>query len=146
MAVESSASGWVLESWCASLSQVLESLTGAPTQVSHREVPPDTAGVETLPPADVLWWEQPLSLEGQPVVCVGTPAAAWRQIGERVLRASGLDNATEQDWRSTFLEVLRQTLAGLAASLGNRLGRDVRCEGGTRFREDRPPGGLRRSR
>jgi len=128
MAQEPSSAGWILENFSGALARVLESLTGAPPQISFRlaeEPPRRTAAV-----SDTLWWEQPLSLEGQPAVWVGAPGTTWRQIGAQVLHASGIESPTDADARSTFLEVLAQSFARLATSLGDRLGKEVSCEGG----------------
>ena len=134
MTQKPSPAGWLVENWCNALARVLGSLTGAPPRISFRLAEPP--GQRTAAAPDTLWWEQPLSLEGRPAVYVGATAPAWRQIGERVLRASGVESPTDADTRSSFLEVLSQSLAGLAASLGNRLGKEVRCEGGQEVLEE----------
>jgi len=128
---------WLLESLSASLSAVLESLAGARPEVAARLTQaPRPAGEAAL--ADLLWWEQPFSLEGRPSVWMGAPDQAWREIGLHLLRASGIDDAGESDARSTYLEVLSQALSGLASAIGGRLGQDVGCEDGREVLD--PPG------
>ena len=128
---------WVLESWSASLAQVLESLTGVRPETSFRLMEKTASPAEVILPPDALWWEQPFSLEGQPSVWVGVPAAAWRDLGSRLMRASGRDSAADAGLRSAFLEVLGQSLGKLATSLGSRLGQPVRAAGGREILE--PP-------
>jgi flagellar motor switch protein FliN/FliY len=129
---------WLLETLSASLSAALESLAGARLEVVARMTQAPRLAAEAAALADLLWWEQPLSLEGRPSVWMGAPDQAWREIGIHLLRASGIDDAGEADARSTYLEVLSQALSGLASAIGARLGNDVSCEDGREVLD--PPG------
>jgi len=122
---------WLVETWSVSLSGVLESLAGVrPKVVAARLTEAPRPAAEAAALEDLLWWEQPLTLEGHPSVWVGAPDQTWREIGIRVLRASGIDDAGEADARSTYLEVTSQALSGLASAIGGRVGKDVGCADG----------------
>ncbi len=120
--------GWLAAAWTEALSRVLESLTGVAPLVSWS--PGAFTAERPAEAADLLWWEQPLTVAPGTTLWVGTPVEAWREIGGQVLRASGVESDTEADIRSAFFEVLGQSLSGLAQSIGQRLGREINCEGG----------------
>ena len=109
------------EEWAGLLAQILESMTdqkpGAAAKLS------DSADVGENP----LWWEQKLNLAESPLIFVGAPARVWSEFGGRTLRAAGIDTVEESDARNTYLEILNQSLSGLAQSLSGRLGREVTC-------------------
>jgi flagellar motor switch protein FliN/FliY len=128
---------WVFQGWSEALSEVIASLAGARPTVSVRLMPRPARPAEAWLEADVLWWEQPFSLEGRPAAWVGVPAPVWRQIAMRVMQASELEAGTEADLRNTFLEVLGQAFGGLASRLGEQLGKEVRAEAGHEILE--PP-------
>jgi flagellar motor switch protein FliN/FliY len=48
-----------------------------------------------------------------------------------VLSAAGVEDVTEADLRGTYLEVIRQALAGVAQSLAGLSRAEIRCEGGS---------------
>ena len=137
-----SPAGWLLENLSASLAHIMESLAGARPVVSFRLAEDPAREVKAVPPPGGLWWEQPLSLEDKPALWVGAPTQAWREIGAQVLRASGIEEVEDADARSTYLEVLGQSLSGLASSIGGRLGTEVSCEGGREV-PDPPEAGAR---
>lgn len=118
---------WLTESWAGAFSQALESMTGVRPTASWGPAEEDTSAAGS---ADSLWWEQPLSLAPNAVLWVGAPAGAWREMGAAALRAAGKDSVEEADARSTYLEILTQSLAGLAQAIGQRVGREVSCQDG----------------
>ncbi len=60
----------------------------------------------------MLWWEQPLSLGPDANIWVAAASRSWEEIGNRVLRSAGVDDATPADIRSTYLEIVNQSLSG----------------------------------
>jgi flagellar motor switch protein FliN/FliY len=109
------------EHWTGLLARVLESMGGQRPAMSW------TLGTPSAPDAGVFWWEQRLSLAETPLVYVGAPAKVWREFGERTLRAAGIETEEEADARSTYLEILGQSLSGLVQELTGRLGFEVTC-------------------
>src|SRR5581483_10619109 len=55
------------------------------------------------------------------------PAQTWNELGGRTLRAAGIETVEEPDARNTYLEVLSQSLSGLAQAIGSHLGVEVAC-------------------
>ena len=131
--------GWLVEDWAGRLAQVLEMMAG------ERPVFTVAPRGEYLPPSQppppdseaVLWWEQPLSLAPEALVWVGAPGPAWLAIGSLALRSAGLDHPEDADARKTYLEILGQSLSGLAQTLGAHLTTEVNCEPGSEVQE--PP-------
>jgi flagellar motor switch protein FliN/FliY len=87
-------------------------------------------------PADMLWWEQPLSLGAHAVFWAGAPRAAWFEIGAQVLRGAGIEVSDPQDAKNTYLEALSQACSGLAQAITRRMGKETACEKGA---EKAPP-------
>ena len=96
------------------------------------------SGPETAPEAtgEILWWAQPFSVDPEPLVWVGAPAAAWEDLGGRTLRAAGLTEVESVHARNTWTEILGQSLSVLARDIGGSLHREVNCAGG---KEQEPP-------
>jgi flagellar motor switch protein FliN/FliY len=122
--------GWLLENWTARLADSLEGMTGERPLVASR----DAEGAPD--PADMLWWEQPLSLGAQAIFWAGAPRAAWVEIGSQVLRGAGIEVTDPQDAKNTYLEALSQACSGLAQAITRRVGRETACEKGA---EKAPP-------
>jgi flagellar motor switch protein FliN/FliY len=118
---------WLTETWAGAFSRALESMTGVRPTASWGPAEEDTSAAGS---PDSLWWEQPLSLAPNAVLWVGAPAGAWREMGAAALRALGIESGEEADARSTYLEILKQSLSGLAQAIGQRVGREVSCENG----------------
>ena len=120
----------LIESFGASLAQVLESMAGQAPQV--RCDPPGPA-----PDAgDILWWEQALQISPELKIYVGSPSAAWQHAGNVTLQAAGIESVEESEARNTWIEILGQALSALARGIGGILGREVTCDGGGEHRPD----------
>ena len=63
-------------------------------------------------------------------VWVATPRETWEYAGTLTLKAAGLETVETNEARNTWLEILGQSLSGLARSIGAVLGREVTCEAG----------------
>lgn len=130
---------WLLENWTGRLAQVLESMSGERSRVTWRQSEEPVPSIQG-PPSDsgaMLWWEQSLSLAPEAALWVGAPEEAWREIGGFTLRAAGPDHAEDAETKSTYLEILGQTLSNLAHSIGVRLSSPVGCKEGKEVSE--PP-------
>ncbi|HXP88731.1 MAG TPA: flagellar motor switch protein FliN [Bryobacteraceae bacterium] len=121
---------WLIGEWISRLTAAVESMAAVRPAVtsSALEVPPEAA-----PSAQI--WRQPLPpLAG--AVWVVAPTGSAEALGGHVLHALGVEDAGEEEQRSTFRETLNQALAGLAQALTARLQREVNLAGGG---EARPP-------
>jgi flagellar motor switch protein FliN/FliY len=79
---------------------------------------------------ELLWWEQPLQVAPGATIWVATPRSTWEYAGTLTLKAAGLETVETNEARNTWLEILGQSLSGLARSIGAVLGREVTCENG----------------
>ena len=115
----------LLDEWSAGLAQVLESMTVQKAEVRWSVgVPPD-------PDPEALWWEQPLQISPEALVWIAAPRSTWEYAGTVTLKAAGLDTVELTEARNTWLEILAQSLGGLATSIGVVLGREVTCVPGS---------------
>jgi len=121
------------EEWSARLGQILESMTDQRPRVDWH--------VDSDPPMgeSMFWWAQALNLAPEPVIWVGAPEPTCLDLGTRTLRAAGIDTVEPADARNTYLEILNQSLAGVAQTLSARFHRDINCEKGAE-RADAPAG------
>lgn len=115
---------FLAEEWTRLLGQILESMTDQKPAINWEmaSTSPEAAGMQ--------WWEQRLSLADAPVLWVGAPEPALSELGARTLRAAGIDSPAPADTHNTYLEILNQSLSGLAQSLGARAGREITCATG----------------
>jgi flagellar motor switch protein FliN/FliY len=121
---------WMMEQWTAALAAAIDSMT---EQRPGVQFTPETAAPgEVSPPAgeNVLTWEQGFKDIPQPAMWVAAPEKTWLSLGQRTLRAAGIEVAEPADARNTYLEILSQSLAATAQGMGARLGKEVACERG----------------
>ena len=112
----------LLDEWTAGLAEVVASMADQKPEIRWE------AGAAPAE-QDLLWWEQPL--QGAPgAVWVATPHDTWDYAGTLTLKAAGLETVETNEARNTWLEILGQSLSGLARSIGGVLGREVTCEAG----------------
>ncbi len=90
--------------------------------------------------AKSILWQQKLSIVPDPAVWVYAPEESWTQITTGVLTSAGLDSVTEDDQRSTWSEVIQQSLSAFAAALTADVRREVTAKSGIDIAE--PPAGL----
>lgn len=119
---------WLMEQWAAALATAIESMTEERPQVEF--APAEAAAQVAAPASGALCWEQGYKDIQQPALWATAPEATWLELGARTLRAAGIDTAEPADSRNTFLEILSQSLAGVAQSLTAKLGREVSPERG----------------
>lgn len=110
--------------WTGALAEVFESMADRKPAVSWQ------AAAAPASDAALLWWEQPFHLLPASSVWVAASQAAWEQAGAMTLRAAGLETVEATEARSTWLEILSQSLVGMARAMGSLLGSEVTCEAG----------------
>ena len=110
-----------MESWCRELGQTLEMMTGSPAQVS--------LGTAPVTAAD-LWWQNSFSTEPRMTVSVGAAHDSWMAAAMTILKAAGIEEAEEDETRSTWLEILEQTASSTARHLSGGAPRPVECGSG----------------
>jgi flagellar motor switch protein FliN/FliY len=127
---------WLMEQWTAALAAAIESMTEDRPEVQFAPRG-DPATGETGESAGALCWEQGFGGIEPPAMWVTAPEKTWLELGGRTLRAAGIEAAEPADARNTYLEILSQSLAAVAQSMGARLRREVACERGA---ERKAPG------
>lgn len=75
-------------------------------------------------------WRQKLNLHAEPVMELVGGSASWSEVGKRALRAAGLNEPEAKDIRATFLELMMQSLSGLARDWGERTGTKMELASG----------------
>lgn len=120
---------WLAATFRARLAEVLEAMTGETPKVSVAGTAEELTA--SALEGELLWWDQILSLPSEAHVWIGCANANWSALGERALRAAGIEDAEEADIRQTYLELLQQALSGFSQALGAKLGREVNCAEGT---------------
>jgi flagellar motor switch protein FliN len=120
----------VLHDWAGSLGQVLESMTEQRPAIQWHAVTGLLSEVTAADGQDILWWEQPFQVSTEMIVWAGAPRASWEHIGTLTLKAAGLETVDIGEARNTWFEILGQSLAAMARSVGARLAREVTCDAG----------------
>jgi flagellar motor switch protein FliN/FliY len=116
---------WLAAEFAARISQVLESMAGEAPNLQFEEI----QDIHSAGP-DFLWWEQALSLGPHARIWIGAGQPAWEAIGARVLRSAGVEEQDPETSRSTYLEIVTQTLSGLASFLASRVQKEVSLDAG----------------
>ena len=119
---KSDGAGWLAEEWLAKLASSVELMIevrpgiklGSRVAVGAAEVPPQS-----------LWLSIPLNLADNAAVFIGAAEESWLSIGKSALAAAGVTDATAEDARNTYLEIVRQAATGLAKSIAARIGKPV---------------------
>jgi len=119
---------WLMEQWTGALAAAIDSMTEERPEVQFAPGPPRDGESSAVP--GELCWEQGFQDIPQPAMWVTAPEKTWLALGERTLRAAGIDAAEPADARNTYLEILSQSLAATAQSLGALLSKEVACERG----------------
>lgn len=88
---------------------------------------------------NMLWWSQPMDLAPGAGIWIGTAEETWSALGGRILTAAGIDSSSPSETKDTYLEVLRQSLGGLARTVSSRVGREVTTTTGS---EQEPGAGM----
>jgi flagellar motor switch protein FliN/FliY len=115
----------LLDQWVSGLAQVVESMADQKPDVQRQ------SGGEPATDQELLWWEQPFRIGPGMLLWVAAPRPTWEYAGTLTLKAAGLETVETGEARNTWLEILGQSLSGLAREIGTVLGREVACEAGT---------------
>lgn len=113
---------WIVEELSSRLAEVFETMAG--------ERPLAAWEISGAPSGDsLLRWSQSFSgVAG--TLRITAREADWTTVARQVLRAAGIAESDPSSLQSTYLEMISQTLAGLAQSMSGRLGREVACASG----------------
>ena len=116
---------WLAEQWTSKLSAAIGSMMGDAPKIG------DAAALEETPTGErVEWWEQPFSISPEAIMWVGAPAETGKAIGNEILKSAGIDDADEANIKSTYAEILSQSLGGMGQALSARFRGEVTCSAG----------------
>ena len=115
---------WLVAQWTSRFSEIVLTMGDLQPQmhVGHIE--------ESSIEGELLWWEQPFSCAPDSPVWTGAPEETWNEIGQIILKAAGVDHAPAGEAQSTYLEIIRQSMGGLAQDIGQRISAEVSSEKG----------------
>lgn len=99
--------------------QAAGSLTGKPLSASVQGETPASA------PEEPIVWQQSFSVLEGPSFWISAGKDLWHALGRFTLEAAGLDEITDADCRSTWQEIVNQTIGGVASAITADLGHDV---------------------
>jgi len=121
----------------AHLTRAIESMAGAAPQVAPLAHELSEDELETGPDK-LVWWEQEFSLDPGARIWIGAAPLTWQEIGKQVLRGAGIEDQDQdaETVRGTYLEIVGQSLSGVASAISGRVRKEVSCSGG---RESPPP-------
>jgi flagellar motor switch protein FliN/FliY len=122
---ESEQSARLIHHFAAALTQALSGLIGRDFNVTALD-----AGQAMPPMKEPCVWEQTLSLTEGPAVWIVAAKEVWESLAGLTLETAGVSDAGEEDLRSTWHEVLSQTVAGVANGLTADTLREVSASGG----------------
>lgn len=118
----------LLDKWTESLGQVVESMTDQRPAVSWAAASGPLSEVGAG--QDFLWWQQPFQIDPQAVMWIGAPQTAWEYAGALTLKSAGLEKVELAEAKNTWFEIIGQSLAVVARSIGSILHREVTTENG----------------
>lgn len=116
------------------MSQAIGSMTG-------KSIPVALGPSATDPPPleNAITWQQSFSIPEGPSFWIAAGRDLWEALGRITLEAAGIEEVTDEDCRSTWQEILNQTVAGVAAAFTAGQAGDVTASKGVEI-EAAPPG------
>lgn len=117
------------------LSQAIGSMTGKNLSVALNPSVTELPALE-----NPITWQQSFSILEGPSFWIVAGKDLWEALGKITLEAAGIEEVTDDDCRSTWHEILNQTVAGVANSMTADQAREVTGSKGAEI--DAEPAGL----
>lgn len=124
---------WLASEWMTRFVDVMQTMADSKPQTQ-------LTGIGDLPKAELLWWRQPFSNSPESPFWVGTQEQDWTAVGQSVLLSAGVESPSAAEIRSTWIEILQQSMGSLAEKIGGRLLVPVTCGDGTESDIERSAG------
>src|SRR5579863_6014663 len=118
----------------SALSQAIGSMTGRETAVAH-----DEGATDPQPLENAITWEQSFSAPEGPSFWIAAGKDLWETLGRVTLEAAGIEEVTDEDCRSTWREILNQTVSGIASAITAEKARELAPSQGVEI-DTEPPG------
>ncbi|MDQ6677062.1 MAG: flagellar motor switch protein FliN [Acidobacteriota bacterium] len=110
---------WLLEQWTEKLSGVIHAMSDQRPSIGCTPAAHEDAG-----PGALLLQQKVVSV-ADPVLWIGIPESAWRDLGTLVLSASGVKSSDDEENRNTCFELIEQSTGALTSALAKRTGREI---------------------
>jgi len=118
----------------SAMGQAIGSLTGKEFTVAWQERATDPPLLE-----NAIIWQQAFSVVEGPSFWIAAGRDLWESLGKITLEAAGIEDVTDEDCRSTWQEILQQTIAGVATAMTDDQFREVTASLGSDI-DVEPPG------
>ena len=89
---------------------------------------------------NAIIWQQPFSASDAPALWIVAGKEVWEALGRITLEAAGIGDASEEDCRSTWQELVNQTASGIATALTAAQSREITASRGAAI--DTEPAGV----
>ncbi len=109
----------IVEHLQTALSKALSSMTGQRFQISA------DGGADHAELSEPIVWQQELSAFGEPALWIIADKDLWKTAGEMTLAAVGIDSVTDDDCRSTWQEIVSQTVGSFCTALSADLQQEI---------------------
>ena len=110
------------EEFTKQLSVTLEGMLGQSWTIEVKET---VSSEQPSAEKELHIWGQRLTIHADPLFRVMVGPLCWKTIGASALRAAGIDEASDADILSTYVEILTQALSGVARAVGSQVGKEV---------------------
>jgi flagellar motor switch protein FliN/FliY len=107
------------------LGQAMSSLTGQ----NFKVLVADETAASPASNEPFLWQQSFSAVEG-PSFWLMAGKDLWESLGRMTMEAAGVDEVTDADCRSTWQEIVSQTMGGIASGITAELGREVTAASG----------------
>ena len=111
---------WLVSEWIARFADIMQTMADAKPMMKF-------SGVAEAPKGELLWWRQPFSCSPDGPLWVGAPEQNWSAVGKVVLASAGVTSPPEAEIRSTWLEIIKQSMSALAQGIGSLTSSEVTC-------------------
>ena len=115
---------WLLDQWAEEAARTLQSMTDARPAGAWAAA----TGSDAFEPG-TLYVEVNFSFANSANMWVAVPPGASKSMGERTLRAAGIDDFGPEEIQNTCLEIVQQTHAGVAQAISSRVKRAISSKG-----------------
>ena len=111
---------WLASEWTARFAEVMQTMADTKPMTKF-------TGIGEAPKGELLWWKQPFSPFPEAFLWVGALEANWSAVGKVVLDSAGVKSPPAAEIRSTWLEIVRQSVGGLAQAISSLTSKEVTC-------------------
>lgn len=128
----------VMDEWTEGFAQVLETMTDQKAAVRWQAASgglAEVSGTAEASGGELLWWGQHFQISAATSAWAAAPPGVWEYVGRLTLQVAGVENADPAEVKSTWFEIVGQSLAGVARTISSILGHEVATAAGA----ERPP-------